>query len=71
MRIVTHTGEDIRQYNPSTVAPDPSNTDSTDFPMKGCRQCGKRDRPQWKGTCNDDECSQFATPPAQRAPAGV
>lgn len=41
----------------SKTKPDPTNYDTTDFPRKGCRQCGKRDRPQFKGTCNDDHCS--------------
>ena len=41
----------------SSYEPDPTNFDTTDFPTKGCRQCGKRDRPQYKGTCNDDHCS--------------
>lgn len=45
-------------YDGSTVEPDPTNTDSTDWPRKGCRQCGKRDRPQFRGVCNDDRCSQ-------------
>lgn len=37
----------------------PDNYDCTDFPTKGCRQCGRTDRPQWKGICNDDSCSQW------------
>lgn len=40
------------KYDPSRVEPDPSNQSSTDWPRKGCRQCGKRDRPQWQGVCN-------------------
>lgn len=41
----------------SRVEPDPTNFDTTNFPRKGCRQCGERDRPQYKGICNDDHCS--------------
>ncbi len=33
------------------------NRDTTDFPKKPCRQCGKMDRPQFNGICNDDHCS--------------
>jgi hypothetical protein len=57
MKLITHTGEDFAKYDPSTVEPNPTNEDCTDFPMKGCKQCGRRDRPQWKGQCNDDRCS--------------
>ena len=32
------------------------NYDTTDFPTKPCRQCGLKDRPQYKGTCNDGHC---------------
>lgn len=32
------------------------NHDCTDFPKKPCRQCGKTDRPQWDGVCNDGNC---------------
>ena len=39
------------------IDPDPTNYDTTDFPRKGRRQCGKRDRPQFRGVCNDDRCS--------------
>lgn len=39
--------------------PDPNNHDCTDFPTKGCRNCGRKDRPQYDGWCNDDSCSQF------------
>lgn len=54
--IVTNDRQNLPEDN-SQVTPDPTNFDCTDFPRKGCRQCGKRDRPQWKGTCNDDHCS--------------
>ena len=49
--------EDKLAYNPDRVDPDPDNFDIADFPLKGCRNCGRRDRPQWKGWCNDDICS--------------
>jgi hypothetical protein len=29
----------------------------SDFPSKPCRICGKKDRPQWRGICNDGNCS--------------
>lgn len=32
------------------------NHDTTDFPTKPCRQCGKMDRPQYQGACNDGNC---------------
>lgn len=38
------------------------NNDCTDFPTRPCRQCGKMDRPQWEGICNDDHCSHFEEP---------
>lgn len=41
----------------SKVEPDPTNFDTTDFPRKGCRECGLRDRPQFKGQCNDGHCT--------------
>lgn len=41
----------------SQVAPDANNTDCTDFPRKGCKICGRRDRPQWDGQCNDGSCT--------------
>lgn len=44
-------------YDPSAVEPDPRNDDCTDWPRRGCRRCGARDRPQWEGICNDDRCS--------------
>lgn len=40
------------------LKPDPDNHDCTDFPTKGCRNCGRKDRPQWDGWCNDDSCSR-------------
>ncbi len=42
--------------DPRRTAADPTNHDTTDFPRKGCRNCGKRDRPQFKGECNDGHC---------------
>jgi hypothetical protein len=41
------------------VDPDSTNNDTTDFPRKGCRNCGKRDRPQFRGTCSDGHCDNF------------
>jgi thymidylate synthase len=35
------------------------NTDTTDFPSKPCNVCGSKDRPQFKGTCNDDHCCEY------------
>ena len=36
-----------------------ANSDTTDFPKRPCRQCGRMDRPQFEGICNDDSCSHF------------
>lgn len=38
------------------------NYDTTDFPAKPCRQCGKTDRPQFHGTCNDGHCDSQEKP---------
>lgn len=51
----------LPNYESSQVAPDPTNEGTTDFPRKGCKVCGKRDRPQYKGTCNDDNCCYWNT----------
>ena len=32
------------------------NHDCTDFPQRPCRICGKKDRPQYDGICNDGIC---------------
>lgn len=32
------------------------NRDTTDFPNYPCRLCGKKDRPQFEGICNDGHC---------------
>jgi len=37
---------------------DEANYTSSDFPTRGCRQCGKTDRPQYKGVCNDANCDR-------------
>jgi hypothetical protein len=47
----------LEQHNSAATEADLSNFDTTDFPRKGCRLCGKRDRPQFHGVCNDDNCS--------------
>lgn len=49
--------EAMPPYDDSKVQPDPTNKDSTDWPRRGCRNCGRRDRPQYGGVCNDDSCS--------------
>lgn len=35
------------------------NYDTTDFPTKPCNNCGKKDRPQYKGSCNDGHCDNY------------
>ena len=35
------------------------NNDYTDLPTRPCKNCGKMDRPQWRGTCNDGHCDFF------------
>lgn len=46
------------QHEGPTPPPKAENQDTTEFPTKPCRICGKKDRPQYKGICNDDHCSQ-------------
>jgi len=53
------------------------NRDSTDFPKRPCRRCGRTDRPQWEGVCNDDSCPvpdedrSTARPPRNPAPENL
>lgn len=41
------------------LGPCSENHTTTDFPILPCRKCGKMDRPQFDGICNDDHCGQF------------
>lgn len=41
------------------LGPCSENHSTTDFPSRPCRTCGKMDRPQFDGICNDGHCGQF------------
>lgn len=66
MDLAGHAGEALREpaVRPDIVcrrgtaadAQEHENRDCTDFPTRPCRNCGRTDRPQWDGVCNDGRC---------------